>query len=288
MNDTTEKEHLKAQAAAPPDIRVISVTSGKGGVGKTNVVVNLAIALSKLGKRCLVLDADLGLGNIDILLGLTPEFNIGHVLRGEKTMADIVMDGPCGIKILPASSGVYELADLQSEARISIISHLEEFCAASGGFDFMLIDTAAGISGNVLFFNIASREIIVVVTPEPTAITDAYALMKVLRQKYDERAFHLIVNSVKSRKEGLEVYRNISLAGDKFLNISVDYIGCILHDELIYKSVARQMAVIEAYPDSKASRSFAELADAVIVQTPPEGLKGGMQLFWRNVVMRGV
>lgn len=286
MNDTVEKDKLMNQGVKASDIRVISVTSGKGGVGKTNVVVNLAIALSKLGKRCLVLDADLGLGNVDILLGLTPAYNIGHVLRGEKTMADIVVDGPCGIKILPASSGVYELADLQPDARLAIISHLETFCASSGGFDFMLIDTAAGISNNVLFFNIASREIIVVVTHEPTAITDAYALMKVLSQRHGERSFSLIVNSVKSKKEGLEVYRNISSAGDRFLNVSVDYLGSILHDDSVHKSVARQKAVVEAYPDCRASASFAELAVAVLEQTPPEGLKGGLQLFWRNVIMR--
>lgn len=286
MNAPFEKNDLTSQGLTTSDIRVISVTSGKGGVGKTNVVVNLAIALSMLGKRCLVLDADLGLGNIDILLGLTPEYNIGHVLRGEKTMADIVLDGPSGIKILPASSGVYELADLQPDARIAIMSLLEAFCASSGGFDFMLIDTAAGISSNVLFFNIAAREIIVVVTHEPTAITNAYALMKALSQRHGERSFRLIVNLVKSKKEGLEVYRNISLAGDKFLNVSVDYLGCILHDESVHKSVVRQMAVVEAYPDSRASVSFAELAVAVLEQTPPEGLKGGLQLFWRSVIMR--
>jgi len=269
-----------------PGIRVISVTSGKGGVGKTNVVVNLAIALSRLGKRCLVLDADLGLGNIDVMLGLTPEYNIGHVLRGEKTMADVVVEGPCGIKILPASSGVYELTDLSAADRLAVISHLETYSASCGGLDIMLIDTAAGISSNVVFFNIASREIIVVTTPEPTAITDAYALMKVLSQRHGERAFLLVVNSVRSARQGLEVYRNISSAGDKFLNVSLDYLGCILHDESVHKSVARQKAVVEVYPDSRASASFAELAAALLEQAPPEGLKGGLQLFWRNVIAR--
>ena len=286
MNNITGKDDLKRHGAMTSGTRVISVTSGKGGVGKTNVVVNLAIALARLGKRCLVLDADLGLGNVDILLGLTPQYNIGHVLRGEKTMGEIVVDGPSGIKILPAGSGLYDIVDLQPDARIAMISLLESYCESCGGFDFMLIDTAAGISSNVLFFNIASREIVVVVTHEPTAITDAYALMKVLSQRHGERSFRLIVNEVKSKKEGLDVYRNISAACDKFLSVSVDYTGCVLYDELVHKSVIKQRAVVDAYADSKASASFAELAGSVLEQAPPEGLKGGMQLFWRSVLSR--
>lgn len=286
MYNSEQEVFPSGYAAAASDVRVISVTSGKGGVGKTNVVVNLAIALSKAGKRCLVLDADLGLGNIDVLLGITPEYNIGHVLRGEKTISEVVMQGPFGIMILPASSGVYELTELSAEQRLAIVAHLEAFSVTCGGIDVMLIDTGAGISSNVLFFNTASREIVVVVTPEPTAITDAYALMKALLAKHGEKSFKLIVNSVRSKKEGLEVYRNISSAADKFLNVSIDYLGCVFNDDSVPKSVVRQKAVMELFPESKASVGFGEIAAAVLGSAPPEGLKGGLQLFWRRVVNR--
>ncbi|MEK7773404.1 MAG: MinD/ParA family protein, partial [Deltaproteobacteria bacterium] len=210
-----------------PATRVIAVSSGKGGVGKTNSVANLAVAFARMGKKVLLLDADLGLGNLDILLGLTPKYNIGHLLRGERTMGEVIVKGPFGIMILPASSGVQELTSLSPEERLSLASHLE----GMGLYvDIMFIDTGAGISSNVLFFNMSAQEIIVVVSPEPTSLTDAYALMKVLLHKHGERAFKLLVNNVRTKKEGVEVYRKISLVAERFLNISVDYIGCVLYD----------------------------------------------------------
>ncbi|MBI5561961.1 MAG: MinD/ParA family protein [Deltaproteobacteria bacterium] len=287
MNDASNENSPPARGGDQAQVRVISVTSGKGGVGKTNAVVNMAIAFARAGKRCLVLDADLGLGNIDVLLGLAPQYNVGHVLRGEKAMSDVVVDGPAGIKILPASSGVCELTDLGAGERLAVISHLESYAASEGAFDLMLIDTAAGISGNVLFFNAASREIIIVVTPEPTAITDAYALMKVLLGRHGERSFKLIVNCAKTKKHGLAVYRNICGAADRFLNVSIDYLGCVLQDECVPKAVARQKAVMELFPDSRASACFREVAAAALEHAPPTGIKGGMQLFWRNVVNKG-
>src|SRR3972149_3890999 len=178
--------------------RVIAVSSGKGGVGKTNSVVNLAIAFSRLGKKVLLLDADLGLGNLDVLLGLAPRYNISHLLSGEKTIGEVLVEGPEGIMILPASSGVHELTNLGAEERIALASHLESL---GEGFDILIIDTGAGISNNVLFFNSSAQEIVVVVTPEPTSITDAYALMKVMFQRHGERRFKLLVNTVKSTRE---------------------------------------------------------------------------------------
>lgn len=267
----------------PRHTRVIAVSSGKGGVGKTNTVVNLAVSFSRMGKKVLLLDADLGLGNLDVLLGLTPKYNIGHLLRGEKTIEEVLVKGPAGILILPASSGVQELTSLGVEERLSLSSHLENLDL---GIDIMLIDTGAGISSNVLFFNVAAQEIIVVVTPEPTSITDAYALMKVLLQKHGERTFKLLVNSVKSRKDAIEVYRKISLAAERFLQISVDYLGCVLHDENLPKSVIRQKAITELYPDSKASICYEEIAREISELPAAESLKGGMQFFWRQVLNR--
>lgn len=265
--------------------RVIAVSSGKGGVGKTNSVVNLAVAFSRMGKRVLLLDADMGLGNLDVLLGLAPKYNMGHLLRGEKTMDEVIVRGPAGIMILPASSGVQELTNLSSEERLSLSCHLESL---QHEIDIMIIDTGAGISSNVLFFNMAAQEIVVVVTPEPTSITDAYALMKVLLRKHGERRFKLLVNTVKSEKEAIEVYKKISLAAERFLNISVDYLGFVLHDENVPRSVVQQKAVMELYPESKASLCYKEIAGAICETPAKPSIKGGLQFFWRQMLSRNI
>lgn len=266
-----------------PATRVIAVSSGKGGVGKTNSVANLAVAFARMGKRVLLLDADLGLGNLDILLGLTPKYNLGHLLRGERTLEEVVVKGPFGIMILPASSGVQELTNLSLEERLSLASHLERM---GPHVDILFIDTGAGISSNVLFFNMSAQEIIVVVSPEPTSLTDAYALMKVLLQKHGERAFKLLVNNVKTKKEGLDVYRKLSLVAERFLNISVDYIGCVLHDDNVPKAVVQQKAVMDVYPESKASLCYMEIARGISQTQVSKVMKGGMQFFWRQVLSR--
>ncbi|MBI5826576.1 MAG: MinD/ParA family protein [Deltaproteobacteria bacterium] len=266
-----------------PATRVIAVSSGKGGVGKTNSVANLAVAFARMGKRVLLLDADLGLGNLDILLGLTPKYNLGHLLRGERTLEEVVVRGPFGIMILPASSGVQELTNLSPEERLTLASHLEGMGLQ---VDIMFIDTGAGISSNVLFFNMSAQEIIIVVSPEPTSLTDAYALMKVLLQKHGERAFKLLVNNVRTKKEGIEVYRKISLVAERFLSISVDYIGCVLHDENVPKAVVQQKAVLDIYPESKASLCYMEIARGISQTQVSKAIKGGMQFFWRQVLSR--
>ncbi len=179
-------------------VRVISVTSGKGGVGKTCCVVNLAISLAREGKRVLVFDADLGLCNLDVMLGLSPKYNINHVLRGEKQIEDVIVKGPEGIMVIPAASGISELTNLNAEQRLALTSSMEML---DKDVDIMIIDTGAGISNNVMFFNTAAQEIIVVVTPEPTSLTDAYALMKVLMKKHGEKSFKLLVNTARGEKE---------------------------------------------------------------------------------------
>ncbi len=271
--------HGKAMAST----RVIAISSGKGGVGKTNSTVNLAVAFSRMRKKVLLLDADLGLGNVDVLLGLAPKYNMGHLLRGEKTLSEVIVEGPYGIMILPASSGVQELTNLGTEERLALAAHLETLSAE---IDLMIIDTGAGISSNVLFFNVAAHEIVVVVSPEPTSLTDAYALMKVLYKKHGEQSFRLLVNTVRSRREGLEVYRKLSLAAQRFLNVSVDYLGCVLYDENVTKAVLRQKSIMEIYPNSKASVCYEEVARELWALPVKKDLKGGMQFFWRQLLGR--
>src|SRR3989337_4164928 len=158
-------------------VKVISVTSGKGGVGKTNVVVNLAYALTQIGKKVLILDADMGLGNIDVMLGLAPEYNLYHLINGEKSLSEVMTSGPGGMKILPAGSGIQELSELTANQKLNLLAALARI---DNSIDVVLIDTAAGISGNVMYFNTAAQDIVVVASPQPTSITDAYALMKIL------------------------------------------------------------------------------------------------------------
>ena len=204
---------------------------------------------------------------LDVLLGIAPRFNLSHVVQGEKTLSEVVVDGPGRLKILPAASGIQEMTSLSAKERYQIFSQLETFIET---FDIMLIDTAAGISSNVLYFNVSADEILVVATPEPTSITDAYALMKVLSVKYGTADFKLVVNSVTSEQEADDVFNQLSLVAERFLNISIDYYGSILLDDNLKKSVRQQKIVSEMAPLTKASRSFAALARTVANSPAPE------------------
>jgi flagellar biosynthesis protein FlhG len=243
--------------------RIITITSGKGGVGKTNIVANLGFTLSRYGQKVLIFDADLGLGNLDVLLGLTPEYNLSHVLKGEKKISEIVVPGPGRLQILPAASGIQELTELSPEDRYLVFSQLENFIQK---FDIMLIDTAAGISTNVLYFNINADEIIMVATPEPTSITDAYALMKVLSVKYGIDQFKLVVNSAVSDGEAEDVFRQLNMVAERFLDVNIDYYGGIMLDENLRKGVRQQKVVSELAPLTKASCGFAALARKIAKQ----------------------
>jgi flagellar biosynthesis protein FlhG len=217
-----------------------------------------------------------------VLLGLIPKFTLEHVLAGEKRLADIAIPGPGGIRILPASSGVQDLTHLTPPQQILLQQELDHL---AGSIDLLLIDTGAGISSNVLFFASAAHEILVVASPEPTSITDAYALMKVLSHRYDETHFRLLVNMARHRREGLEVFRKIGLVADRFLNISIDYVGFIPDDDYVSLSVCRQRPVIDLYPQAPASIEFERLAGIVQrwpVTRPP---KGGVQFLWQRSVI---
>lgn len=261
----------KKQPLVHETTKIITITSGKGGVGKTNIVANLGFALSRLGKKVLILDADLGLGNLDVLLGLAPKYNLSHVIQGEKQLAEVVVEGPGGLKILPAASGIQELTELSSRERHLIFSQLQSYIQE---FDIMLIDTAAGISSNVLYFNIHADDILVVATPEPTSITDAYALMKVLSVQYETDNFKLVVNGATSDREADEVFRQLSLVADRFLNISIEYYGGISMDEKVKTGVRQQKVVVEMAPLSMASRNFAALARRIAGAEMPVVKKG--------------
>jgi flagellar biosynthesis protein FlhG len=264
-------------------VRVVAVTSGKGGVGKTNVTANLAVALAHLGRRVMVLDADLGLGNLDVLLGLTPAHTLADVLNGQRRLAEVVVPGPGGIAVLPAGSGFQHLTALNDYQMRELQSEMDEWQEKT---DVLLIDTGAGIGRNVTGFATMAQDIIVVASPEPTSLTDAYALMKVLSTQYSERRFRLLVSMTRFATEGRDVYRKLSLVSERFLHISIDYLGSIPFDARVPEAVCQQRALVELYPQSKAGQAFLRLAQDMADWPAPEGPKGGLQFFWQSLLRK--
>jgi flagellar biosynthesis protein FlhG len=261
---------------------VLSVTSGKGGVGKTSIVVNMAILLATKGKKVLVLDADLGLANVDVMLGLAPRLTIKHVLDGECSIEDIVLTGPCGIKVIPASSGIQELSDLKPEQQISLMNSLDYFDHA---LDYMIVDTGAGISKNVMYFNAAAQRVIVVATPEPTSITDAYALIKVLRKQYGIKRFDLIINNVTSKMEGDQVAEKLTVVCERFLgDVTLEILGSISHDKSIPECIKAQKAFVEVHPQAEATKRLTRITGR-LENTSRDAASGNLQFFFRRMLL---
>ena len=278
--------HPKAIARISPgagskSVRVISVTSGKGGVGKTSVTVNLAVALARLGRQVLIWDADLGLANVDILLGLNSQYNINHLLNGDKTLEEIIIEGPEGVKIMPASSGIQEMAALSEGQKVRLLNEFDHY---NLDLDFLLIDTGAGVSSNVMYFNMAAQECIIVVTPEPAPITDAYALIKIMTTKYHAKRFKILMNIVSSAEEAKAVFTLLASIADKHLDsISLDYLGYIPRDEYISRSIKRQRALLDLYPSSESSKFFNDLAERLINSPMNSNLDGNIKFFWQRL-----
>lgn len=261
--------------------RVICVTSGKGGVGKTNIVVNLAYCLAGKGKKVLILDADLNLANVDVLLGLTPRYNLHHVFLGEKSLQDILVKGPGGISILPASSGILELSELTEEQKLYFLAEMAELGEQT---DILLIDTAAGINKNVIYFTLAAQERIIVLNPEPTSLTDAYAMIKVLSTRHDVKKFRILINSAQSEKEALAVFRQLTAVADRFLDtISLDFLGYIPLDTKLPQAVRSQRLVVETAPDSPCAKKFVKLAAALADEEITSQHDGNIKFFWQGL-----
>ena len=280
FDDSRRLEHRQRRKMIKPGTRVIAITSGKGGVGKTNIVANLGYAFCRMDKKVLIVDADWGLGNLDVLLGLAPRCNLSHVIAGEKQIDEILLNGPGNLQILPASSGIQELTELSVEQKIRILEQLDRLVDQT---DVVLIDTAAGISTNVMDFNVSAREIMVVVSPEPTSLTDAYALMKVLSVKYTARRCKLLVNMAANTREAMELYRQLNLVVEKFLNISVEYAGCVLYDHKLPQGVKRQRIISDLYPSAKASRCFSALARKLEQSPEAEPPDGDSHFIWDHL-----
>jgi flagellar biosynthesis protein FlhG len=228
--DTCRKRsRIRARGNADPPLRVVAVASGKGGVGKTNSgTANLAVALKAGGQRVCVLDADLGLANLDVVFGLTPEWSLLHVLRGERSLAEVMVDGPAGVRVIPAASGFEELTALTPADRMRL---LDEVDSLDGSLDVLLVDSAAGISTNVLYFSAAATDTLVVITPEPTALTDAYALIKLLASRYGRHEFLVMVNMAAGSGDAEAAFQRLARVAERFLRVRLGYLGYVPYDD---------------------------------------------------------
>lgn len=259
--------------------RVITVTSGKGGVGKTNFTVNLALALAALDQRVLIIDADLGMANVEVILGCSAQYNILNLLEDGLRITDVVAEGPRGIKFMAGGSGIYHLANL-SEAHLKhIVMQISLF---DNWADFILIDTGAGLSRNVLNFVMAADEVIIITTPEPTAITDAYAMMKAYKGQNGTAPLRLVVNRILDRDEGQMVVNKLMRVSQRFLDLSIDSLGYVYEDRKMVKAVKNQVPVILSSPEAISSRSIESIGQRLLygenVQ-PSHGIKGFFHKF---------
>ena len=260
--------------------RVITVTSGKGGVGKTSIAVNLAIQMRRLGKRVIILDADFGLANIEVMLGVRPQYNLADLMFRGKTLTEIITKGPEDIGFISGGSGIQELARMTKEQVMYLTQKLVELDSMA---DVIVVDTGAGIADNVLEFVTASSEVLLVATPEPTSITDAYALLKALNRRSgfsrEYTSIKMISNRVSSEAEGRNLYEKMSIVVDKFLNIQPEFMGIIPQDDLISKAVMLQKPVTLAYPNCPAAKALQEIAAKLCDAPEEEGKKGITGLF---------
>lgn len=257
--------------------RTIAITSGKGGVGKTNIAVNLALALREQGYAVTLLDADLGLANVDIVLGITPPYNLEQVVRRKCTLSDIIYSA-YGVKVLAGGSGLEELATLSERELLYLFQDAKQISS-----DFFLIDTGAGLSPKVTSVALAAQEVIVVTTPEPTALTDAYALIKILMRKNNSLILHLVVNRVANKKEAEKVTDNFCRVVQDFLSISVNPLGYIPEDRLLRTAVFRQQPLLRLFPSSPAAEQIRAIAISLSGRDCPAIYSSGLSGFLRRL-----
>lgn len=272
------------KAMQQSSVKVIAVTSGKGGVGKTNVAANLAVSLAELRQNVMLLDADLSLANADVLLGLQPRFNLSHVLSGEVDLDSTILHGPKNIRIVPASSGNKTLIDIPAASQSVVI---QAFSDLSDQPDVLIIDTAAGISASVARFVGAAQQAIVVVCDEPASITDAYALIKVFSRDYGISHFEIVTNQTSNEQQGRALYAKLCKVSDRYLDVVLRHLGNVPYDEWLKKSVQQQRSVVDAYPNSAAGKAFQRIATAIQNERSPSVANGNIQFFLERLLCSG-
>lgn len=280
MPDTKQITHLR-QSMRRKATRVIAVTSGKGGVGKTNVAANLSVALSRAGSDVMLFDADMGLANIDVLLGLQPRFNLSHVVSGKADLDCTIVDGPAGVRIVPASSGDRSLLDLPQVAQAAIVRSFGDIATPP---DVLVVDTAAGLSESVARFTQAAHHAVVVLCDEPSSITDAYALIKLFSRDYGLSHFQIVTNMTSTHAEGRRLFDKINTVSNQFLDVVLRHAGNIPMDPLLRRAVQEQRAVADVYPNCPAGKAFSELARLLGTLPSPSQPSGAIEFFLERLI----
>lgn len=280
MHKKSQGEGIRNALQRRP-VKVIAVTSGKGGVGKTNVATNLAVALAKRQRNVMLLDADFGLANVDVLLGLQPRCNLSHVVSGETDLEGTIIEGPHGVRIVPAASGNFRMTDIPPVSQAAIVQAFSHLCEQP---DVLVVDTAAGISESVARFVQAAQEAVIVVCDEPSSITDAYALMKVFSRHYGIERFHVMTNQTRGESHGRQLFEKIRKVTDRYLDVILRHTGNVPLDPYLRRAVQEQRAVVDAYPKSPAGMAFTRLAGA-LDELPVNGAsRGGIEFFFEHLL----
>ncbi|ATF09188.1 MinD/ParA family protein [Candidatus Enterovibrio altilux] len=263
--------------------KVITVTGGKGGIGKTNITLGVAASMAKQGKRIMVLDADLGLANVDVLLGLRVGRNLSHVMQGVCDLKDIIVEGPHGMRIIPASSGMRGMTELSMAQHAGLI---RAFGTLEEEIDVLMVDTAAGISDMVLSFSRAAQNVVIVVCDEPTSITDAYALIKLLSREHGVARFKVVANMVRSYREGRDLFTKLTRVTERFLNANLELVACVPLDERVRQSVKKQEVVVDAFPSSPAALALNALANKALTWPVPRNPGGHLEFFVEQLFVK--
>ena len=274
---------LRVRTPVQPPVQVIAVTGGKGGTGKSSVAVNLATGLVQTGRRAMLLDGDLGLANVDVLLGLAPRCTLEHVLRGERTLQEVIVETGAGLRVVPGASGITRMASLSNSEQAGLI---QAFGALSEPLDVLVVDTAAGISENVLRFCQSAQQVLVVLRDEPASLTDTYALIKVLSRQHGVAEFRVLANMTRTAGQGESVFRRLQRVTDRYLTVSLDYVGEIPDDQAVARSIQAQRSVVELYPGSPAAAAFRRLVSAASRWPLPAGPSGRLEFFFERLVTR--
>lgn len=282
MTDQADNlRQLVAKHRQDNPLRVVAITSGKGGVGKTTVAVNLATLAAKQGKRVLLIDADLGLANVEILLGIRPRYNLADLFETGLTIDDVLSTGPHGLRILSAGSGIQHLTQLDEAQKLRVVTALDPI---EDAFDVVFVDTAAGIGDNVLFFASASQEVLLVVSPEPTSLTDAYSTVKVLSQQAGVQQFQVVVTQAENERAARRIYDQLTSVTSRFVNANVSYLGAIPKDQNVHRAIMGQTPLVDAFGQSPAARALERVHADLFKGTQPARLDGGLKFLWQRVL----